>query len=562
MTAWINHIIKGNEELHEARPYHFSDAGRAVVDEKGLQAYPPAMQWWTTLSRAAMEHEDTRMMRYASGPALRDLRERLFPSETLEDVAALFEMNTGLLREIEEDKHPHPNMRAAYGHRLKEWAKAEEKEKEPKIEEPPPHTPIPNPDANLDGLQNRQGILLTPQQQQDRSEARRLATAILSRGKHGVGVWLSRKIGIPPFTISSFKASFFRNTEEAREHVEKFLAYMKQTTVDDVAAEFGATKEQERAEKEKNLSDFGRTLSRMAEEYGSTTKRFLEIVGARVGMKASTIRSYMSPSSNHGHNSKARILAEAAYVVNERKEATKAPAPQTDPEAPKQNPPFAVGQVWRTRNGDEATIVYLYASGDVKAYMRDGNEDIEFDKSGAGESVYDDETLVEYLRETDRPRLEVGKKYRTESDSVVKIIRDDGTSTPFMADDYNWYFQFGFDCDDPIVALVEEAPTQANQPVDDRYKEALRIAVGHVVGDQAFDDLNGRRERLVEYKEELEEEIRSAQAELAEYQTKFAAIDVVLQAQSNPDAFATPDKASELFAAIDLLKNKEDEVAA
>ena len=239
MTAWINHIIRGNEELYEARPYHFSDAVRALVEEEGLQASPTTLQWWETLSRAAMEHEDTRMMRYASGPALRVLRERLFPSETLEDVAALFEMNPGLLREIEEDKHPHPNMRAAYGHRLKEWAKAEEKEKEPKIEEPPPHTPIPNPDANLDGLQNRQGILLTPQQQQDRSEARRLATAILSRGKHGVGVWLSRKIGIPPFTISSFKASFFRNTEEAREHVEKFLAYMKQTTVDDVAAEFG-----------------------------------------------------------------------------------------------------------------------------------------------------------------------------------------------------------------------------------------------------------------------------------------------------------------------------------
>jgi hypothetical protein len=558
MTAWINHIIRGNVELYEILPDNFSDEGLAAVEKHGLQAYPKAMKWWETLSRAAMEHEDTRMMRYASGPALRVLRERLFPSETLEDVAALFEMNPGLLREIEEDKHPHPNMRAAYGHRLKEWAKAEEKEKEPKIEEPPPHTPIPNPDANLDGLQNRQGILLTPQQQQDRSEARRLATAILSRGKHGVGVWLSRKIGIPPFTISSFKASFFRNTEEAREHVEKFLAYMKQTTVDDVAAEFGATKEQERAEKEKNLSDFGRTLSRMAEEYGSTTKRFLEIVATRVGMKASTIRAYMSPSSNHGHNSKARILAEAAYVVNERKEATKAPAPQ--PEAPKQNPPFAVGQVWRTRSGDEVTIFYqeepdvFYAWGDSNGTFSFSSIRPELRSKNADE-------LVEYVRDTDLPRLEVGKTYRTRSREEVTIMVDDGSFIPFLGDNDCWYYQFGFDSEDPIVALVEEEPTQANQPVDDRYKEVLRIAVGHVVGDQALKDLKTQRKIAIECKEEIEESIRSAQAELAEYQATLAAFDVILQAQGNPDAFATPDKAGELFAAIDRLKNK-DEVAA
>lgn len=557
MTAWINHIIRGGEELLNGEVSFAKGVdGRVALD--GLQASPSAMECWADLSSAAMQHEDPRMMRYASGPALRVLRERLFPSETLEDVAALFEMNHGLLREIEEDKYPHPNMRAAYGHRLKEWAKAEEKEKEPKIEEPPPHTPIPNPDANLDGLQNRQGILLTPQQQQDRSEARRLATAILSRGKHGVGVWLSRKIGIPPFTISSFKASFFRNTEEAREHVEKFLAYMKQTTVDDVAAEFGATKKQQRAEKEKNLSDFGRTLSRLAEEYGSTTKRFSEIVGARVGMKASTVRAYMSPSSNHGHDSKARILAEAAYVVNERKEATKAHAPQA--EAPKQNPPLAVGQVWRTRKRGEVTITRQLNDGRFSVcgegwggYVVEPN----------GGSAFISGELLDYLRETERPWIEVGNTYRRRDGVLVEIKKEDFREDyQFFGSDSRWYRQFGFHRVDPIVALVEEAPMQAKHPNDDRYKEVLRIAVWHVVGDQALKDLNGRRETLVGYKEELEEEIRSAQAELVEYQANLAAIDVVFQAQGNPDAFATPDKASELFAAIDLLKAKKGEEAA
>ena len=217
--------------------------------------------------------------------------------------------------------------------------------------------------------------------------------------------------------------------------------------------------------------------------------------------------------------------------------------------------------MWRTRDGDEATIVYLYASGNVEAYLREENDSIKFDQAGKRMDSDNDE-LVEYLRETDRPRLEVGKKYRTESDAVVKIIENDGTSVPFQADNGSWYLKFGFNCDDPIVALVEEAPTQANQPADDRYKEVLRIAVGHVVGDKAFGDLNGRRETLIECKEELEESIRSTQAELAEYQATLAAFDVILQAQTNPDAFATPDKASELFAAIDRLKAKEDEVAA
>ena len=138
----------------------------------------------------------------------------------------------------------------------------------------------------------------------------------------------------------------------------------------------------------------------------------------------------------------------------------KAAEPPAEPETPKQRPAFAIGQVWRMADGQEATViahdkcdrVILFAEG--KKYEWFNSDGTMLDGTSRGV------VAVEYLRETDRPRLEVGKKYRTASGEIVKIVESDGSTVPFRGDNGKWYQHFGLGAKDPIVALVEDEPAK------------------------------------------------------------------------------------------------------
>lgn len=130
---------------------------------------------------------------------------------------------------------------------------------------------------------------------------------------------------------------------------------------------------------------------------------------------------------------------------------------------PKQRPAFALGQVWRLADGQEATVVshdkwantFLLVNGlDSEWFCSNGMVGGESERGIVA---------VEYLHETDRPRLEVGKKYRTQSGKIVQIVEEDDSAVPFLGDDREWYDRFGFGDEDNIVALVEDEPANPKQ---------------------------------------------------------------------------------------------------
>lgn len=129
----------------------------------------------------------------------------------------------------------------------------------------------------------------------------------------------------------------------------------------------------------------------------------------------------------------------------------------------KKNPPFAVGQVWRMRNGEESTIFQLkesrvghFVEGCSRMYaFADGKVDTTDDER--------DFDLVEYLRDTEQLRIEVGKKYHTRSGGIVEITHEDDSWRPFCTEGEEDYAQFSAGANDPIVALVEDEPRQEDE---------------------------------------------------------------------------------------------------
>lgn len=102
------------------------------------------------------------------------------------------------------------------------------------------------------------------------------------------------------------------------------------------------------------------------------------------------------------------------------------------------------------------------------------------EKENAVENKWKD--AVEKAVKKDAPlRLEVGNKYRTRSGEIVKIAKEDGSTHPFKGDNKRRYSQFGFhvtddgSAQDHIVALVEDEPTQTEEP-----KKNPPLAVGQV----------------------------------------------------------------------------------
>lgn len=158
----------------------------------------------------------------------------------------------------------------------------------------------------------------------------------------------------------------------------------------------------------------------------------------------------------------------------------KAQAADKSAESPKQRPSFALGQVWRLADGQEATVVVHYTKDNTFLLMNDESAEWFYPDGMGLDERKRGVVAVEYLRETDRPRLEVGKRYRTASGKIVTIVANDGFLLPFMGDNGNWYQQFGFRVNGiPLVALVEEEPTKAEQPAENPKKNPP-LAVGQV----------------------------------------------------------------------------------
>lgn len=135
-------------------------------------------------------------------------------------------------------------------------------------------------------------------------------------------------------------------------------------------------------------------------------------------------------------------------------------------EPAKQRPPFALGQVWRMTDGQEMTIVAHDDSDNTFLLVSDEDGDWFYPAGTMFDEVSRGVVAVEYLRETDRPRLEVSKKYRTAKGDTVTVIQQGQLRKSFCGDNDDEYHQFGFTrlhCGDPIVALVEDEPANHKQ---------------------------------------------------------------------------------------------------
>lgn len=91
----------------------------------------------------------------------------------------------------------------------------------------------------------------------------------------------------------------------------------------------------------------------------------------------------------------------------------------------------------------------------------DNRELIVYDSNG--KTTYQNEKyqLTKYLRDTKLVKIEVGKKYKTQSGKTIAIEKSDRWY--FLTTEGEYYEQFSFGAEDPVVALVEDEPANPKQ---------------------------------------------------------------------------------------------------
>lgn len=101
-------------------------------------------------------------------------------------------------------------------------------------------------------------------------------------------------------------------------------------------------------------------------------------------------------------------------------------------------PKLTVGQVWSLRDGEEGTIVSEPYENVFEMLCHESNISILVEKNSPELSMY--------LRETDRPKLEIGKLYKKKNGSIVTIeeSKPNGEIEIYWGSDAHWYTQFGF----------------------------------------------------------------------------------------------------------------------
>lgn len=170
-------------------------------------------------------------------------------------------------------------------------------------------------------------------------------------------------------------------------------------------------------------------------------------------------KKYRTKSGKIGDNGKwyycFGFSSEDPLVAIVEEEPAKAEQPA---EEPKKNPPLAVGQVWRMRNGEETLIHHNYAPGLFHCTTFDGR----INGFGGEEQIGGDSPfyLVEYLRETDRTRIELGREYLRSDGKKVKVVKDLNAGGRFVDDLGLPYLQFSH-CN--IITLDKELPTPGDE---------------------------------------------------------------------------------------------------
>ena len=101
-------------------------------------------------------------------------------------------------------------------------------------------------------------------------------------------------------------------------------------------------------------------------------------------------------------------------------------------------PKLTVGQVWSLRDGEEGTIVSEPYENVFEMLCHESNISTLVEKNSPELSMY--------LRETDRPKLEIGKLYKKKNGSIVTIeeSKPNGEIEIYWGSDAHWYTQFGF----------------------------------------------------------------------------------------------------------------------
>lgn len=101
-------------------------------------------------------------------------------------------------------------------------------------------------------------------------------------------------------------------------------------------------------------------------------------------------------------------------------------------------PKLTVGQVWSLRDGEEGTIVSEPYENVFEMLCHESNISNLVEKNSPELSMY--------LRETDRPKLEIGKLYKKKNGSIVTIeeSKPNGEIEIYWGSDAHWYTQFGF----------------------------------------------------------------------------------------------------------------------
>lgn len=117
----------------------------------------------------------------------------------------------------------------------------------------------------------------------------------------------------------------------------------------------------------------------------------------------------------------------------------------------KTNPPLVIGQEWQTRERGKATI-FSCLEGKFFAWIEDHYVFLGYFHNGT--SILDNKNydLIEYLGETNRPRLEIGEEYFREDGTLVYINKQRLSEICVFEDsDGVAYAQFGFKTTNPIV---------------------------------------------------------------------------------------------------------------
>lgn len=162
---------------------------------------------------------------------------------------------------------------------------------------------------------------------------------------------------------------------------------------------------------------------------------------------------YYTPGGKFGSNPSPFDL------VKKKEKENKKQMPNIEKE-PYEVKAFDIGQVWRTAWGNEATIYRTDTLGFMSAKL-DNRKLVIYDSNGKTACQNEKYELVKYLRDTDLIKIEVGKKYKTQSGKTIAIEKSDRWY--FLTTEGEYYEQFSFGAEDPVVALVEEEPTKAEQ---------------------------------------------------------------------------------------------------